>query len=405
MSEPWWADPALARVWAVLRERLEQRGARAEGRVALAGLSRQERHAVAGLLGRPVTRQRVSVDLEALDRELRHRSGVGGLTAVVQAATGRRLRDRPAERARRTAEREEPIALAQRLLGGRSWYEEWAAEVRRSGLLGRARDPVAAVRYAAAVLGRLPENPAAPTSRTDLAATVCGDSHALDDGRTTAALVLRALAACAGEPPPGTAAARRELWERHGIQVDLVSTTCLTLGLRGESGPVAERLDLAAAAGHPVHLTAWDLRRCRLVPPPVVLVCENPRVLESVAERGIAVPVVCASGQPTLVVLDVLRALRGSRLRYHGDFDWPGVAIADRLRAEVGVVPWRMTAADYERGLTEAVLRLGPGGTQPSWDRELGAAMRHHDRAVHEEMVLPELLAALRNAEPGQDLP
>ena len=48
MSTPptgWLTDPALTRIWQVLRERLEGRGLRAEGRVVLSGLSREERHA------------------------------------------------------------------------------------------------------------------------------------------------------------------------------------------------------------------------------------------------------------------------------------------------------------------------------------------------------------------------
>ena len=47
VSVAWPADPALARIWQVLRRRLEDRGLRAEGRVVLTGLSREERHAAA----------------------------------------------------------------------------------------------------------------------------------------------------------------------------------------------------------------------------------------------------------------------------------------------------------------------------------------------------------------------
>ena len=43
--------------------------------------------------------------------------------------------------------------------------------------------------------------------------------------------------------------------------------------------------------------------------------------------------------------------LAGAELRYHGDFDWAGVAMANRLIAEVGVVPWRMGADDYTGAL------------------------------------------------------
>jgi uncharacterized protein (TIGR02679 family) len=266
-------------------------------------------------------------------------------------------------------------------------------------VLGRARHPVAAVHGAADVLDRLEGTASAapvPVSRTELAAAVLGEAHALDDGRTVAALVLRALAAQAGEVPPVTTAERRGLWERFGVCTDAVSTTCLTLGLRATGGPVAARLALAAESGDPVHLTPWDLRRCRLDVPDRVLVCENPRVLEAVAERfGGVVPTVCGSGQPALVVVDVLRGLAGAELPYHGDFDWPGIAIANRLLREFGASPWRMGADEYLAGLRPAAGQLTGMPVEPTWDAELGAVMRHNGTAVHEEAVLSDLLAAL----------
>ncbi|MHA6630895.1 DUF2399 domain-containing protein [Pseudonocardia sichuanensis] len=97
-----------------------------------------------------------------------------------------------------------------------------------------------------------------------------------------------------------------------------------------------------------------------------------------------ATAVVCTSGQPALVVLDVLAALRGAELRYHGDFDWAGVAIANRLRAMAGVRPWRMRGADYERGLAGATLpakvsrRCSPAGRR----RRTGCPSRGSRRAA-----------------------
>jgi uncharacterized protein (TIGR02679 family) len=411
----WIDDPALLRIWQILRRRLEERGLRTDGHVVLSGLDRAERHAVAGLLGRPVTGSRCRVDLAALDADLGARSGVGGLVAVLERATGDALRDRPGERARRDADRDAPFALARTLLPEVPWREDWLDGVHRSGLLRRTADPETAVRRAAAVLARLagtsgpaspglrPGEPAEVRARTDLAAAVGAGAHGLDDGRTLSALVLRALAARRGEPPPTTAAARRELWDAEGVRVDTVSSTCLTLGLHA-TGPASAvaRLATAAEAGDPVHLTAWDLRRCTLVAPTQVLVTENPRVLEAVAERhGAHHPVVCTSGRPTLVVLDVLHAVARARLHYHGDFDWPGVAIANRLVADVGVRPWCMTADDYLAGLPIGGEPLAGAPVEPAWDADLGAAMRHHGIAVHEEAVLPALLAAIERADVG----
>lgn len=411
----WLAAPALARIWQVLSDRLENRGLRAEGKVVVAALTREERHAASALTGRTVTSSRLTLDLAELDALLTARSGLGGLTAVLQAVTGCTLRDLPAQRTDRATLREAPYELARARLAdapvpteavptdavptGTDWLAEWLTGVRRSGLLSRTGEPQVAMARAVEVLHRLIDGHG-PTSRTELAAAFAGGAHGLDDGGTVSALVLRGLAARVGQPPPSGPAARRALWERFGVGVDAVSTTCLALGLRAMpaagAGSAPARLSLAADAGDPVHLTAWDLRRCALTVPPRVLVCENPRVLEAVAEQGnVTIPVVCVSGQPTLVVIEVLHRLAGAQLLYHGDFDWPGVSIANRLIAEVGVHPWRMAADDYLAALGPSRPPLVGPPVTPDWDGALGAAMCQHGVAVHEEAVLDELLTAL----------
>lgn len=397
MTGPVWiTDPALTRIWRILRARLEARGLRPEGRIVLSGLSRAERHAASALVGHPVTGPRLTLDLAALDAALAARSGMSGLVAVLEATTDGPLRDLRAHRAEQAAVRAAPIQAARALLPDAPWREEWLDGIRRCGLLTRATDPMTAITTAATILAQLSSGPVA-TSRTELAAALAGDAHGLDDGTTTAQLVLRGLAVEAGEAVPTTPAPRRALWERFGVRIDAVSTTCLTLALRATGGGAAARLDLAAADGDPIHLTAWDLRRCTLTVPRSVLVCENPRVLEAIAERhGGQVPVVCTSGQPTLIVLDVLRALTGAEMHYHGDFDWPGITIANRLITEVGVVPWRMGAEDYLTALTPGRLPLTGVPVEPTWDAELGAAMRHHGVAVHEEAVLETLLTTCK---------
>ncbi|MGH3444923.1 MAG: DUF2399 domain-containing protein, partial [Nocardioidaceae bacterium] len=239
--------------------------------------------------------------------------------------------------------------------------------------------------------------------------------HALDDDRVLTQVVLRALAAVAGQPPPARAASRRALWETHGVSSDLVSSTCLTLGLRpaGED-PLSRRLRQAAQAGDPVHVTAWDLRRWAGTSAPCsspsvgpvetsVLVCENPRVLEAVAERFAGrFPVACTAGEPNTVVAGVLGRLAGAGrpLCYHGDFDWPGVAIANRMVARFGVRPWLMGAEQYDAGLRPGCPVLYGAEVEPVWDAELGAAMRRAGRAVHEESVIESILASLASSPP-----
>jgi uncharacterized protein (TIGR02679 family) len=213
--------------------------------------------------------------------------------------------------------------------------------------------------------------------------------------------VLRALACAADLPLPTSAGERRALWERFGVVADTVSSTCLVLGLRPRSGsPMADRLCAAAESGDPTHVTAWDLARGELdlAQESEVLVCENPRMLEALAQRrGGDVGAVCSSGMPNLVVLSVLTRLRatGTMLLYHGDFDWPGIAIANRLVATADCRPWRMSAADYLAAAQPGGLPLEGPPVLPSWDTGLGQAMQRVGVAVHEEAVLDEVLSSL----------
>ncbi|MGH3444459.1 MAG: TIGR02679 domain-containing protein, partial [Nocardioidaceae bacterium] len=175
MSQPclpdWVADPALSGVWARVRTRFEAAGLVADGRTVVSLASRSERHALGNLLGRPVMRQRVAVDLAELDARLHARSGVGGLAEVLRRVSGADLVDRPGRRAAIAARREEPLELARELIGG-PWVADWLAGLRRSGLLSRREHGVRIVREAAGVLDAVLGTGGAPRSRTELAAHV-----------------------------------------------------------------------------------------------------------------------------------------------------------------------------------------------------------------------------------------
>jgi len=348
---------------------------------------------------------RVTVDLAELDQVLARRSPYRGLAETVAAVTERPLRDRRAERSAAMAAREAPLVLARELLAaqpafaGLPWGEAWLAEMRRSGLLARADDAARAVQNAVIVLAEVLAPSVAARSRSELSARVTGSAHGLDDGTVVSQLTLRALALDAEIEPPVTAAARRDLWERYAVSVDSVSSTCLTLGLLGRGGSVAGRLRLAAEAGDPTHITPRDLRHLEFAPHRHVLVCENPRVLEAMADRfGGDLPTVCTAGQPALVVLDVLRrlAMINSTLHYHGDFDWPGIAIANRLVAQAGVAPWQMGAPNYQAAVMRgpSALELSGAPVVTTWDPMLSAVMIRLGVVVHEEAILDDLLAA-----------
>lgn len=391
--------------WLRQRVRAGLESGRLPAAVTLRSPTAAQRLAVAGLLGRrlPIG-EAVTVRLSDVDGVLR-RLGFDLADAVV--ALEGPVRDRPAERRAAIDDREAPYVAIAEAAASLPWAEDWLDGVRRSRMLARLPDADARTRVLASALelAAVVTAPAAPvTARNELAARMCGDAHALDDGTVRSALVLRALTVVAGQPVPSSTGERRALWELFGVMSDAVSSTCLTLGLRplGRS-PLSARLTTAADAGDPVHITAWDLSRSELVVPAglVVLVCENPRVLEAVAQRCCgSVAVVCTAGMPSLVTMDLLRRLAGvgSTLRYHGDFDWPGIAIANRLVATVGCEPWLMTAVDYlSAARPDGPALEGPAMT-PCWDPALGNAMASKGIAVHEEAVLDAVLGGLQGA-------
>ena len=402
----WVANPTLGPAWDRIRDRFEKAGLQAAGRVRVSVTTREQRHALGDLLGRRVNRDVVQIDLAVLDERLAQRSGVGGLAEVLTVMYGRAPQNRPAARAARAEARELPLTLAAEVFDP-SWSAEVISWLRDTGLLTFRADSERVIRDAATVLTELtaqrldPQTPPPTRSRVELGATLLADAHALDRDRVLHAVVLHGLAAAAGVSVPESTGDRELLWAEFGVHPDVLSRTCLAWRLRSiGTGPTDRRINDACAAGDPIHLTEWDLRRIEALRPAApgesVLVCENPRVLEAFAEYEVfGWSVVCTSGEPNLVVLRVLDQLvaAGAELRYHGDFDWAGVAIANRVIARTGAHAWLMSATDY----VSAVRADGPpliGRPEvPSWDPELGAVMLTHGYAVHEESVLAHLIS------------
>ncbi|GAA4635914.1 hypothetical protein GCM10023196_083480 [Actinoallomurus vinaceus] len=415
-TRAWLDQPALARLWDRLRDRLERNGLQVRGRLRLDGVTAAEREALALLTGRPYAGDTVSISLADLDAQLRTGAAERGLVEVVAELRGP-LTDRPAARDARRATAEAiwtatDDALRSRGLADAAWSRPWLDEVRRAGTLARLapdngkRLIVQAVDVMAVLTGPASPDPAGMPGRGELAERVTGTAHGLDDGTLLSRIVLRALARSLELPTPQDARSRRELWEAAGVAVDRVSTTVLTLGLEplGDESAVRLLRD-RTRAGFETHLTLRDLTRItwRLAPDTEVFVCENPRVVEAAADRGCVRPLVCASGNPTTSVLTLLDALHaaGARLAYRGDFDWPGIAIANRMIGRYAARPWRMRATDYEQHVATARDRGTPlpplTGTPVDalWDPELTPAMTALGVAVQEESALERLLTDL----------
>ncbi|MBK1724256.1 TIGR02679 family protein [Thiocystis violacea] len=387
--------PELARILQAVRVGLERGGAE---RVSIADPTAQERRALDELLGRrPSSGKRLGLPLRQLEDTLR-RAGLAQDLRAAMEGLGGPLRDLSEERAdRQQAWRQvfDSQSVEARRLGAAAWLLALEAE----GVLKRLadQDPARAetlLRQALSVLHCLPEQ---GKTLSTLAAGCLGDAHGLDAGQPVATLVRRALAA------DDQTRSTDELWAAAGVLVGGgISSTVLALNLPAAGdGATAAIIRTAAGSGEPLYLTLRQLLRA----PPVwtpganpISICENPAVVAEAANAlGLnCAPLICTRGQPSAAVTTLLNQLAGAgaRLRYHGDFDWPGIRIANGIINRHGAVPWRMSAADY-REAADSGKPLIDDLVAAAWDPELSRAMQARGQVIEEERVIQALLTDL----------
>jgi uncharacterized protein (TIGR02679 family) len=393
---------------APLRKRLRRRFERAPldraiGQIRMDGLAAEERAALAALLGRPQRyTSSLQFDLELVDCNLQ-RSGIApSLRDALERLDG------PITHLATARLRQE--ALWSAVVDGCTHPDLVGLLAVRegTGLLKRLARQDAAVaselcRSAEAVLRRLP---AQGIARSQLAANVLGDAHALDNRQPVATLVL---AAWRRRRPPsqgsgddsllGSAERARDTWARAGVLVNQLARPALFLNLpvksAGDGGRTGEPsyLSLRSLLRSP---PSWDVAGCR------IFVCENPNLVAIAADRWgrDCAPLVCTDGMPAAAQRTLLSqlALAEARLCYHGDFDWPGLRIANHVMREHSAGSWRFNAADYVAAVRTAsglAQRLEGVTVEAFWDDGLAAAMHEHGIAVAEEAVAAQLLSDL----------
>jgi uncharacterized protein (TIGR02679 family) len=401
--------PEYRRLLDRARRSLERTGGDLSGSVSLAQPSDAERKAIIGLTGqyRRTRTNRIAVRLADLDRAIRETAG-NGLRELL-AEQGGPLRDRPAERGALAGVRAAALraAEASSLHPSCGWYRDWLAEAARDGSLTKLVKAGEQARFGQAVrvLEYLHGRSGGPVLLPALAAEVAGDTKALNHGTALSTLVLRALAIKTGTGRPGTAGDRRDLWEANGVVVDDLASRVLVLNIPAEGCGLAEWLAGAARLGVPFYVTLHQLMTLPLtIRGALVRVCENPAVLRrAAAELGPrSAPLLCTEGQPSAAFHQLAGHIvsGGGELRYHGDFDWPGLAIASSVMGRHGARPWRMGAADYLAGLRSDVEHVKlTGRPQPApWDPELSQVMAATGRVLFEENVADDLLRDLPGA-------
>ena len=381
-----------------LRQRLRKRYAAADTPAdgfTLGQLTSAERDALTGLLGRRRSNQRsLRLSHAKLDQALRAAELADNLREALECLDGPIVDTRTARERNRRAWAEVFAAPTNPALA------ETLTEPRAQGLLKRlaGRDVDTAgslIAQAEAVLARLP---AQGIARARLAADVLGDAHGLDAGQPVATLVRRTLDGARQFERA------REFWAQHGVLVNELAKPVAVLNLQATGSGVADRLIATAReAGPPLHLSQRLLARN----PPLwrsagtVYVCENPEVLAAAADvlGTDSAPLISIDGQLSAAPRTLLDQLArvGFDFVYHGDFDWPGLTIANGIMARYGARPWRYRAADYSP--TDGPELIGEL-VEANWDDALAARMQAKGVAVHEESQLDRLIADLGRAPP-----
>lgn len=404
-------QPALGRLVDALEQRLAL-GRALTGRLTLIAATPTERAALDSLLGRKPTRGgSLQVDLDFLAETLRDAGISHSLREAVEALRGT-VRNRRAEAESLAAAWAEVRTQARAQFAPWPALVPWVEELFATGQLKRlAAEPAPAAAVLAdleTVVRALPRH-AEPLAT--FAARLFGDAHALDPGAARATLAVRAAARLGELAFEDDAEGRRSAWASVGILGDELSAPVLTFNLPAAGDtPLARLLRTASRDAEPLHLSLRLLLRHPLTSDPAlagtaIFVCENPSFLAQAARalgRACA-SLVCVNGQfatPTLILLRQLHGA-GARLRYHGDFDPGGLAIARRVFAECGATPWRYAAEDYELA-PKGKKFSGMTGPTP-WSPALAERMQRECRAVHEEAIAETLLPDLVRPEPAPD--
>ncbi len=186
--------------------------------------------------------------------------------------------------------------------------------------------------------------------------------------------------------------------------LDDLASRVLVLNLPAPGRGLGEWLTSAASLGVPFYVTLHQLMTMPLTMPGMLVhVCENPAILRRAAAElgGGSAALLCTEGRPSTAFNQLATAIvvGGGELSYHGDFDWPGISIANSVMIRHDARPWRMSTADYLEGTRTDAEYVSLTGTPQAtpWDPALREAMTTKGRAVYEESVCAPLIEDLRD--------
>lgn len=393
--------------WLVERLRKKMlRGESLTGKTQLTDADTAQRVAVAKLMGRtPGQGRSLTVDLDKLASLLAHAQASSRLEDAVEALVGP-VRNERAESKSLEEQWELVWERAGTKAGDNFSINNWLEDLRSSGLLKRfaAGDPVRAETLITQALSIVLQVPLSTVRLAELAASETGNSHALDRGQPVGSIVVRFATQLDESASWKTTEQRRDSWETLGVLCDELSAPVLVLNLRGDDQSLTgQAMNFHASAGEPYRISVRQLRRhtptfSKINTGVNIFVCENPTVVDVAANRlgKNCKPLVCIDGQPktaSRLLLNLL-AEANCKIHYHGDFDWDGIRIGNKIMQRHSAVSWRFNASDYAQA-THSEHKLQGQPATADWDAALAQLMEKTGICIHEEQVLNELVSDL----------
>lgn len=396
--------PQLHRFWHLVQEK--SHGNTLSGTVVLEEPSESERLAIAGVFGLKVASGPLHLDLTTLDASLRASRFAITLEEALRLVAEENAappQPPPAIPGVEVMSSWRQQASGHPIVQRRPELLHWLVRLEEERLpeqLAPGREDI----LVRSVLDVVASLPSPGESLRPMAFRLLGDHHALDVGQPAGELVLRALAIMARRPVATQPEERRKLWHWAGVERDEVSSDVLTLGLRPTaSTALCRAISVLAHQGEPMRLTLRQISRSdlRMAAGTTVFVCHHPVVVAAAADRYPAGsrPLVVAGERPGPAALALLKNLSmgGAKLRYHGDFDWHGIRVANDLYRTFPFQPWRFRAADYLEASRHQNLAPDLVGhpVYARWDDGLADAMVQEGKAIEEERLLASLLRDL----------
>ena len=370
------------------------------GKIHLNDPTAEERALFGSLLGQHLGHvTRIVLDLKALEQMLERAQVAASLIHAVEALRGPLIDHAEQRQLKKAAWKDLFHQAASK--DPRPALHQWLDMLAATGLLKRLSqnidDAEQLMNHCMAMAALLP---AKNLVTEELAARVTGDAHGLDEGRPLNTLVTSMIGYLYGQERQTTASERRSAQKTMGLMPNRLTSTVLTLGLKAAGDPfMAQILNAYAEVHEPCRLSLNQL----LTHPPHfekpgdIYICENPAIVQAAAVRirKPKAPLICIEGQPGQAAQKLLSALQknGAMLWYHGDFDWPGVKIANFVMRQYGAKAWRMEARDYLAA--NPGIHLAGEPATPIWSQALGQAMERRGLAIHEETVSDDLLRDL----------